>query len=65
MRKCLGLDGSDNELIRLFRLSAAEAIWRISGDTTAAVQVAKELLNDSEGNVRSEAVDLLGKVGLW
>ena len=62
LRACLDLDGSD-ELVRLLQLSAAEAIWRISGDTDAFLRVATEMLGDKESNIRSDAAELLGDLG--
>jgi len=62
LRDCVGLDGSGDELIRLVRLSAAEAIWRISGDTGPALRVAREMLCDDEATVRCNAADLLRTV---
>ena len=63
LRACLELDGSSDELTRLLQLSAAEAIWRISGNTDAALQIASTLLNDSECSLRADAAELLGNLG--
>lgn len=63
LRACLDLDGSGDESIRLLRLSSAEAIWRISGDTQTPLRLATEMLADTESNIRSDAADLLGKLG--
>jgi HEAT repeat protein len=63
LQQCLALDGTEDELIRLVRLSAAEAIWRISGETEPAVRVAMEMLGSGESEVRCSAVELLGNLG--
>ena len=62
LRQCLGLDTSD-ELLSLIKLSAAEAIWRINGDTEIPLRVASEMLGNGESNIRCHAVELLGKLG--
>lgn len=60
LRECLRLDGSDEH--RLLRLTAAEAIWRVSGRANDALRVATELLDDEHEVVRKEAVELLRRV---
>ena len=45
------------------RLLAAEAKWRITGDPTAALAVATEMLSDQEWWLVGHAADLLGKLG--
>jgi HEAT repeat protein len=44
------------------RLRAAEAWWRISGDTNRAVSVFCQLLRHTDGNVRWNAVMAVGRV---
>lgn len=61
--RCIGLDGSHEELVRWLRLMAAEAKWRITGDPATALAVAMELLNDEEWWLIGHAADLLGKLG--
>jgi hypothetical protein len=63
LEHCLGLDGADYDLIRWLRLLAAEAKWRIIGDSTSALEVATELLNDAEWWLVGHAADLLGELG--
>ena len=60
---CLGLDGREYDLIRWLRLLAAEAKWRITGDSTVALAVATEMLNDPEWWLVGHAADLLGNLG--
>ena len=64
LEHCLGLDGREYDLIRWLRLMAAEAKWRITGDSTAALAVATELLADPEWWLVAHAADLLGEVGI-
>jgi hypothetical protein len=48
-------------MLRLTRLEASGAIWRITGSTLAALTVATEMLDDEF--TAYDAVDLLGKLG--
>jgi hypothetical protein len=64
LRECLNLDGAGNDLIRWLRLTASEAIWRISNVTVSALSIATEmLLGDEEWWLRYHAANLLGKLG--
>ena len=63
LRHCVGLDGSDYDLIRWLQLTAANAIWRIEGDFKPALAVATEMLTDDEGWLHEHAVEVLGNLG--
>jgi HEAT repeat protein len=62
VQQCLGMDTGD-ELIALIKLSAAVAIWRISGDTVVPLRVAGEMLEHAESNIQCATVELLGTLG--
>ena len=63
LQQCLDVDGSDDGFLRQVQLSAAEAIWQISGDTQAALRVATKMLGDDESGNRCFAAELLGNLG--
>ena len=63
LQQCLDLDGSEDGLFRQVQLSAAEAIWQISGDTQAPLRVATKMLGDDESGNRCLAAELLGNLG--
>ena len=63
LQECLRLDGAGNNSIRSLRLAAAEAIWRISGDATAALAVATEILGDNDHYLCFHACHLLADLG--
>jgi HEAT repeat protein len=62
LRECLDLDTGDG-LGRSLRLSAAESVWLISGDSEPALQIATEMLADEEDHLRCDAAELLGSLG--
>jgi HEAT repeat protein len=61
LKNCLNWGPEDNEWLRLTRLEASEAIWRITGNASLALAVATEMLDDEF--TQYDAVDLLGKLG--
>ena len=61
LRACLNFGPEDNEWLRLIRLEASEAVWRITGSTVLALTVAAEMLDDTF--TVYDAIDLLGKLG--
>lgn len=61
LRNCLNWGPEDNEWLRLTRLAASEALFRITGSTLPALTVASEMLADEF--TAYDAVDLLGKLG--
>ncbi len=61
LKSCLNFGPEDDVMLRLTRLEASEAIWRITGSTLAALTVATEMLDDEFTTY--DAVDLLGKLG--
>ena len=63
LQQCLDLDGSEDGLLREVQLSAAEAIWQVSGDTQAPLRVATKMLGDDESGNRCRAAELLGNLG--
>ena len=63
LEQCLDLDGSEDGLFREVQLSAAEAIWQVSGDPQTALRVARKMLGDDESSIRYFAAELLGKLG--
>ncbi len=60
---CIGLDGSQEVLVRWLWLKAVKAKWKISGDPAAALPVATGLLGDPEWWLVCHAAELLGELG--
>jgi HEAT repeat protein len=64
LQDCLNLDGAEDDCIRWLRLTASEAIWRITDNSEPALSIATEmLLGDEEWWLRCHAADLLGTLG--
>ena len=60
---CIGLDGSQEVLVRWLWLKAVKAKWKITGDPTAALSVATEMLGDPDFCMVAHAAELLGELG--
>lgn len=59
----LPLVGSDRDNDKWLALRAARAMWRISGDSSSAMEVAEKMAKDEEAWLRIHAADLLGEIG--
>ena len=62
LRNCLCLE-ADDVFITELRVAAAKAIYRLSGDVSVALRVARETLDHPDVSIRLAAVNLLGEIG--
>ncbi|MCB9871483.1 MAG: hypothetical protein H6837_16625 [Planctomycetes bacterium] len=58
----LPLVESDRDIERWLALRAARAVWKITGDSSPAADVAGKLAEDEEAWLRIYAAELLGEV---
>ena len=59
----LPLAESDRDSKRWLALRAARAVWKITGDSSPAAEVAGKLAEDDEAWLRIHAAELLHKIG--
>lgn len=59
----LPLAESDRDSSRWLALRAARAVWKLSGDSSSAMDIASRLADDVEAWLRVHAADLLGEIG--
>lgn len=59
----LPLAESDRDIERWLSLRAARALWKITGDSSPAADVAGKLVVDEEAWLRIHAAELLGEIG--
>lgn len=58
----LPLAESDRDIEQWLALRAARAVWKISGDSKRALEIAEKLAEDEEAWLRVHAADLLGEI---
>ena len=64
LRACLHFAEAEDDLLRTLALESARAIWQISGEVEAPLQVAMQLLDDVDDTIKGHAADFLGELGV-
>lgn len=59
----LPLVESDRDIERWLSLRAARAVWEITGDSSPAEEIARNLAEDEQAWLRIHAAELLGEIG--